>query len=187
MIALNCREEELYGCPNCGCDTWRRDSCFRGDQPGGTCRSCGLHYQILADGVKPEVKFNTGRKDVNGKDIMEYAILIGHPRKGIPAWHWEAPDSKPDNGEYWNPRGIGYDLSGFVKSKQAGERLLQMVKDALKKDKPASWLDYRENEPEWIQFKFQKQEFNLEELERLVKENGGIITTDILSDCMLRN
>lgn len=31
-----------------------------------------------------------------------------------------APDSKPEVGEYWRSRGIGYDLSGFVVSKLAG-------------------------------------------------------------------
>lgn len=185
MIAVNCKEEELYGCPNCGCDTWRRDGCFRGDQPGGTCRNCGLHYQILADGVKPEVQFGTGRKDKNGKDIMEYATLIKHPRKGIPAWHWELPDVKPEDGEYWTSRGIGYDLSGFVKSKQAGERLLGMVKEVLGKDEPASWLDYREREPEWIQFKFQSSEFDLKKLDTMSKENKNILNMEILQKCKL--
>lgn len=122
--------------PNCGCDTWRKDSCFRGDQPAGTCRSCGLHYQIFADGIKKSsVGFETNRKDKNGNTIMEYPVLSPHPRKGIQSWHWEAPDLKPEYGEYWSPRGIGYDLSGFVKSKQVGERLLKMVKEALGKPK----------------------------------------------------
>jgi len=29
MIAINCEEEKLYGCPSCGCDTWVRDSFLR--------------------------------------------------------------------------------------------------------------------------------------------------------------
>ena len=185
MLAVNVDEEKLWGCPNCGCDTWVMDNFFRSDQVSGKCRHCGLHYQIVANGCKPEVRFGTGRKDSEGKDIMEAAILIKHPRIGIEAWHWELPDIKPDNGEYWSSRGLGYDLSGFVKSKQAGERLQQMVKEVLNKEEPLSYLDYRECEPTWIQFKFQKQEFNLEELERLAKENDNIVTIDILSNCRL--
>lgn len=127
------------------------DSCYRGDQPSGTCKSCGLHYQIFADGItESSVGFGTGRKDNDGKDVTEYPKLISHPRKGIPKWHYEIPDVRPEYGEYWRPRGIGYDLSGFVKSKQAGERVFQIVKEVLNKENPSSWLDYREREPEWI-------------------------------------
>lgn len=185
MLAVYYKEVELYGCPNCGCDTWTRDSCYRGDQPTGTCKSCGLHYQILADSTKPEIQIGTGRKDKDGKDIMEYPILIPHPRKGIPKWHYELPDIRPEYGEYWQPRGIGYDLSGFVKCKQAGIRILEMVREVLKKDIPESWLDYREHEPFWIQFKMQKSEFNLEKLQKMVQDNDGIITKEILTECKL--
>lgn len=186
MIAVNCEEEKLYGCPNCGCDTWIRDSCYRGDQPSGTCKSCGLHYQIFANGItKSSVGFGTNRKDMNGNTIMEYPVLISHPRKGIPSWHWEAPDLRPEYGEYWNPRGIGYDLSGFVKSKKAGERLLEMVKEVLGNDSPSSWLDWREFEPEWIQFKFQKEEFDLEKLEQMVIDNDRILNKEILIACKI--
>lgn len=56
-----------------------------------------------------------------------------------------APDSKPEVGEYWRSR--GYDLSGFVVSKLAGERLTRLVKYVLNTDEPLSHLDYREFEP----------------------------------------
>lgn len=62
---------------------------------------------------------------------------------------YAAPDSKPEVGEYWR----GYDLSGFVVSKLAGERLTRLVKYVLNTDEPLSHLDYREFEPNWIQFK----------------------------------
>ena len=94
--------------------------------------------------------------------------------------HYVAPDERPEEGEYWTSRGIGYDLSGFVKSKKAGERLLRMVKLVLETDEPKSWLDYRESEPNWIQFKFQKEEFDLEKLDSLVTD--GIITLEILKE-----
>ena len=78
---------------------------------------------------------------------------------------------------------IGYDLSGFVKSKPAGERLLELTKEVLGKEKPDSWLDWREDEPEWIQFKFQKNEFDLEKLRNAVIENDFIISKEILMKC----
>lgn len=99
--------------------------------------------------------------------------------------HYVAPDERPEQGEYWVSRGVGYDLSGFVRSKPAGERLLRMVKFVLETDEPKSWLDYREREPNWIQFKFQKEEFDLDELDRLARANGDIITPEILKQCMV--
>lgn len=105
--------------------------------------------------------------------------------------HYVAPDSRPEEGEYWTSRGIGGsdsnpDCSGFVKSKAAGERLLRMVKLVLETDEPKTWLDYRESEPNWIQFKFQGCEFNLEKLEELVKNNTGVITLEILKECKIK-
>lgn len=94
-----------------------------------------------------------------------------------------APDSKPKVGEYWSSRGVGYDLSGFVVSKLAGERLTRLVKYVLNTDEPLSHLDYREYEPNWIQFKFQKEEFNLELLDKLARENENIVNEAILRQC----
>ena len=98
-----------------------------------------------------------------------------------------APDSKPEIGEYWRSRGVGYDLSGFVVSKLAGERLTRLVKYVLNTDKPLSHLDYREYEPNWIQFKFQKEEFNLELLDKLARENENIVNEAILRQCMIND
>lgn len=97
-----------------------------------------------------------------------------------------APDSKPDNGEYWNPRGIGGgECSGFVSSKTAGERIKRMVNMVLENDSPKSHLDYREHEPNWIQFKFNETEFNLSDLIVMTQENNNIITLDILYQCKI--
>lgn len=96
-----------------------------------------------------------------------------------------APDSKPENGEYWRSRGIGYDLSGFVVSKLAGERLTRLVKYVLDTDEPLSHLDYREYEPNWIQFKFQKEEFNLELLDKLARANDNVVNEAILRQCKI--
>lgn len=99
---------------------------------------------------------------------------------------YTAPDSRPEVGEYWKSRGASnFDCSGFVVSKLAGERLLRLVKYVLENDKPESWLDFREREPNWIQFKFSAKEFNVNLLDELSREAGGIVTEEILRKCKL--
>ena len=96
------------------------------------------------------------------------------------------PDVRPESGEgeYWYSRGPGYpDISGFVKSKQAGERMDKMVSEVLMNNEHKSWLDYRETEPTWIQYKFHSDEFDMEMLDKLTKENNGIITKEIIKKC----
>lgn len=98
--------------------------------------------------------------------------------------YYVAPDKRPEEGEYWASRGVStHDVSGFVASKPAGERLLRMVKMVLETDEPKSWLDYRETEPNWIQFKFRVEEFDIKKLDEMSLERGGIITLDILKKC----
>lgn len=100
--------------------------------------------------------------------------------------YFEGEDKQPEGeGEYWFSRGIGYDLSGFVLSKEAGERLLTLVKGVLNNYNPKSWLDWRKFEPNWIQFKFQEEEFDLKKLDTLAKENNNILTYEILSECKI--
>lgn len=101
---------------------------------------------------------------------------------------YTAPDSKPEKGEFWSSRGCGLgrygkDCSGFVKSKLAGERLGRLVRYILDKDETESWLDYRENEPSHIQFKFSDNEFDVEKLDKMTTENKYIITEQILRNC----
>jgi hypothetical protein len=47
-----------------------------------------------------------------------------------------------------------------------------------------SWLDYREYEPNWIQVKIQKEEFNLDKLMKLANADK-VITEDKLRECLL--
>lgn len=97
-----------------------------------------------------------------------------------------APDSRPKVGEYWKSSGPSdQDCSGFVVSKLAGERLLRLVKYVLETDNPKSWLDFREYEPNWIQFKFSAKEFNVELLDSLSKENNEIVTEELLRKCKI--
>lgn len=186
MIAIKWSDYQKYGCPKCGCNSARSGNVSGRGTAFGTCRECKESFVVLSDEVtKSAFWYCTGKKDFQGKDIFEYPEVQKHPRNGIPCHQWVQPDPKPEYGEYWNSRGIGYDLSGFVKSKKAGERLLKMVKEVLGKDKPESWLDWREYEPEWIQFKFQGSEFDLERLDKLATGNSNILTKEILIECKI--
>lgn len=98
---------------------------------------------------------------------------------------FDPKDERPPVGEYWNSRGASsFDVSGFVSSKPAGERLLRMVKYILETDEPKTWLDYREHEPNWIQFKFSAEEFDVEKLDQMARENDNIITEQIVRQCV---
>lgn len=100
---------------------------------------------------------------------------------------FEPKDERPAVGEYWKSRGAStFDVSGFISSKAAGQRLLRMVRYILDTDEPKTWLDYREYEPNWIQFKFSAEEFDVEKLDKASCDNGGIITEQILRDCIKR-
>ena len=186
MIAISHTDFIKYGCPNCGCDYAASGNFSGGGATTGTCGECNTTFVVLAEDTRVSpIGFSTGKQDKNGMTIFEYPKLQKHPRNGIPKHKYAAPDIRPEYGEYWKSRGIGYDLSGFVKSKAAGERLLEMVKEVLEKEEPASWLDWRPNEPKWIQFKFQKSEFDLDKLDKMSEENNGILTKEILKECSL--
>lgn len=182
MLGINYDEFEKYGCINCGCDSATRGTFVVSGQTTATCQQCGMTFFLIPKGSKVTCRVNNSIG--NNPERMEAPIIIPHPRKGNNKWCYEKPDIKPEVGEYWSSRGLGYDLSGFVKSKQAGERILEMVKKVLNKEKPDSWLDYREYEPNWIQFKFQESEFSLKALDIASVKNEGIITEEILTMCM---
>lgn len=98
---------------------------------------------------------------------------------------FDPKDERPAVGEYWKSRGAStFDVSGFITSKAAGLRLMRMVRYILDTDEPKTWLDYREYEPNWIQFKFSAEEFDVEKLDKVSCANGGIITEEILRDCV---
>lgn len=97
-------------------------------------------------------------------------------------------DERPEGGgEYWKSRGASSsDASGFVSSRAAGLRLLRMVKYVLETDEPKTWLDYREFEPNWIQFKFSAEEFDVEKLDQMARTNGDVLTETIVRMCVKR-
>ena len=119
-----------------------------------------------------------------GKLGMNCSLVTEFEGKYNEKLYYVAPDSRPEEGEYWESRGVSnYDVSGFVVSKLAGERLLRMVKYVLETDEPESRLDYREYEPNHIQFKFKPSEFDLVLLDKLTKEADGVVTLDMLKKC----
>ena len=98
---------------------------------------------------------------------------------------FDPKDERPAVGEYWKSRGpSSFDVSGFISSRAAGLRLLRMVRYILDTDEPKTWLDYREYEPNWIQFKFSAEEFDVQKLDEVSCANGGVITEQILRDCV---
>ena len=99
---------------------------------------------------------------------------------------FDPKDKRPEGGgEYWKSRGVSSsDVSGFVESKPAGERLLRMVKYVLETDEPKTWLDYREFESNWIQFKFSAEEFDVEKLDQMARNNGDVLTEQIVRMCV---
>ena len=99
---------------------------------------------------------------------------------------YEPKDKRPEGGgEYWKSRGASnFDVSGFVASRAAGMRLLRMVKYILETDEPKTWLDYREFEPNWIQFKFSAEEFDVEKLDQMARDNDNVLTETIVRMCV---
>ena len=136
-------------------------------------------FVIETDGLKYAVPwFGIGLGI--GKDTR-VAVEFSKDKKCMPI----VPDIRPEGeGEYWSSRGPGYpDISGFIKSKQAGERIDAMVDRVLGTKNHKTWLDYREFEPTWIQYKFHKDEFDMEKLDKLTKDNGYVITEEIIRRC----
>lgn len=193
MISITSQEFDIFGCPNCGCDSAQGGSSSGCGRTTGKCRNCELRFEIRAEEITEDnedqygsVQYATGRTDENSKRVMEKAFIIPHPRIGVPAWHWEPEDIRPAVGEYWESRGPGYpDVSGFVKTKQAGERILAIVHKVLGAEKCKTFLDFRPSEPLWIQFKFHRDEFDIDMLDDLGRENGNIITEEIIQKCKL--
>ena len=167
-----------------------------------------MSFQTLIDAVE-NFKRDCERNNINPRNVpfvVEtenlfyavpwYGISLGVGSKGarVKVQYFKShkcmpivPDVRPDGeGEYWTSRGAGVpDISGFVKSKQAGERINMMVDRVLGTYEHKSWLDYRETEPTWIQYKFHQEEFDMEKLDTMTKENNGIITEAILKECKL--
>lgn len=78
----------------------------------------------------------------------------------------------------WKSRGLsdGLDISGFIQTKSDGEIILSWVRKIFDGDVRSCRLDYREYEPDWIQFKFYPEEFDLEYLDKASVDNNHYLT-----------
>jgi hypothetical protein len=184
--AISWEDFENYGCVNCGCEF----AYSQGVQDTLTnpveCGECKTNFVILSSGVvRSSIGFSLPRKPGMSQEVY-YPFLEVHPRKGTSKRPYVRPDIRPETGgEYFEPRRPGYDLAGFVKCKQAGERIVAMFAGALGKE-PKTYLDYREKEPDWIQVKVHKEEADVDKLYELTKETG-IITAEIISNIVKRS
>lgn len=171
-----------WGCPSCG---YRSGHCplTSGGASLWQCGECSRTCFLLSyDGVPH------GMKDI--------PPLTSHPREGTPS-HGR-PDTRPEGGgEFFSSRGIGTDsvpscfacgvdlsdtyvrnISAFVQCKEAGERVVAMLRGRAR-------LDYRELEPDRVQVKVgvcSKHLINLERLDALTTNNNRIITDEIIKN-----
>lgn len=176
IIAVSWSEYDRFGCVKCGCGY-----CYNilvrchGTAPV-KCGQCDEVFVVLAEGVTVSA--------LGLGEPTSFPELQAHPRQGRPKHEYSRPDTKPDGGgEYWNPRGVGYDLAGFVQSKQGGERIIKMVQTVIGKT-PQTRLDYREYSPDHIQVKFQSEDgFDLEKLCALCSD--GVITEQRIRESLI--
>ena len=119
-----------------------------------------------------------------------HLITTPHPRKGIKKHPLVVPDIRPENGigEYCYPREVGYDIACFVKSKEAGERITEMINQVCREENKDSFhcrLDYRIDEPLWIQVKIQYNDRDRAHyLIDSISNNDNIITKEIVKDAI---
>lgn len=189
MLAVAGFDVAQFGCPHCG---FRSGSATL--QVGGSaiwsCGECRTSSVILADGVsRSSIGITTPYGNV-------YPKLHPHPRHGIPA-HGTS-DRRPDGGgEYFSSRGIGMDttpgcfvcggepglhhnIAAFVRTKEAGERVVSMFAHGAR-------LDYRPHSPDRVQVKIgacHGHLHNLEHLDTLVE--GGVIISEIIAQALTR-
>lgn len=151
---------------------------------------------ILSAGLNNSIeefeKIDKKREKGLGIEYDGYVYLISqeHPRKGIAKHKYVKPDVRPENGigDYCKPRGIGYDLACFVKSREAGQRITDMINKINEEYEGKAFscrLDYREYEPNWIQVKINyPNELRASFLSGLISDNGYIITEDIVREAI---
>lgn len=185
MIAVSYSDYDKYGCTKCGCAFCYTNGVSSQESTLVTCGECNNNFVILGDGVK---KSSSGYK-LNGEEEFTFPVLSKHPREGILKHAFVRPDVRPENGkgDFCEPRGVGYDVACFVKSKQAGERITSMINRVCSGNKEGfvCHLDYRENEPLWIQVKIDyPSELRAHLLIDLIKKNNNVIDEDIVLEAM---
>lgn len=183
-MAISAESFELYGCPHCG----YRSGFSLVSYSGSTscrCGECDGNFILLAEGVE--------KSAISVGNPATFLELTKHPREGIPA-HGR-PDTRPEGGgEFFQSRGIGLDItpgcfvcggkealytniSGFVRTKEAGERVVKMFNGV------GAYLDFREHEPDRVQVKIgacDKHLGNLKLLEGIIKDKFVIMDEMII-------
>lgn len=153
IIAISFDERNLYGCPYCG----HRSASASTSTANCTvceCIDCKKTYVLLGGELR--------QSSIGFGDPPVYPKLQIHPRSGIPS-HGNS-DVRPDTGgDFFYSRGIGKDdtpgcfvcggdhtlynnISGFVRTKDAGERILALFPYGAR-------LDYRSSTPDRVQVK----------------------------------
>lgn len=209
MIAVKWSEYEKSGCVNCGCEYCYSDG-MSGPTTSVICGECKTQFLIVNDNLQmSSVGFNKDgvmqvllkparisrnmieknfHSDINAVELNGYFYPIPqeHPRKGIAKHKYVKPDVRPENGigDFCIPRSVSNDLACFVKSKEAGQRITDMINKINEEFEGKSFsclLDYREHEPNWIQVKINyPDELRALFLSGLIAENGNVITEDIV-------
>lgn len=197
--AVSQSDFKKYGCVECNCDFAHNSGGVSG---GGCamlkCGECGTEFVIMADGVERSSSmgfYAYGDKKFAYAVLKEdYAYPIKEPHPKPNQKHpFVRPDIRPPVGEYFTPRGVGYDLAGFVESKEAGARIVamfnQLVPPNANKEKycfvtggKPAWLDYRKDEPLWIQVKIgysKEKETNIKAL-CILTEQTNTITPEMI-------
>lgn len=191
IIAVAAPDLNEWGCPTCG---YRSGSV--GMTVGGSgawrCGECGADCCVLAPGqTRSAIGFH-----VTQNNEALYPELQPHPRTGVPA-HGR-PDTRPEGGgEFFSSRGVGKDstpgcfvcgvaggtqlrvtnnVAGFVQTKAAGERVVEMFEAGAR-------LDYREDEPDRTQVKIGACALHRENaygLHELTRAADRVITQEII-------
>ena len=175
VIAVSATEFEEAGCPHCGYRSGY-SPIWTGGAVAWTCGECGETCCVLADGIN--------KSPIGFGEI--YPELQPHPRRGTPS-HGNLDKRPEGGGEFFAPRGIGYDrtpgcfvcggsegvhhnIAAFVQTKTAGERVIRMFPQGAR-------LDYRPHEPDRVQVKIGACEAHLQNLHQLIAlARGGVIT-----------
>jgi hypothetical protein len=190
QIAISWSDYQQHGCPNCGCAS----SHGSGAQGGGTipsqCLECGSQFVILSYGLKKStIGFSEGQSD-DKKDILYYPLLVKHPREAI-SKHEYVNQKK---GEHYSPKGLRSDLTSFVKSPEAKQRVIEMYQEIFREFEDKSklidlfgtsefseLLDYASEESIAIQVKTNGgNKRRMYVLTRLISQNHSIITKEIV-------
>lgn len=190
IIAIHEKEYNLWGCPYCGYLDEPKYSGYGNQTDGSSVCACGECEKtfVLLQGKTKRTTFEIGPEH-------EVPELQNHPRAGIP-FHLRA-DSSPEVGEYFDSRSVRmepgidcfccggnktlqHNISGYVKCKASGERVVDMFAQG-------AYLDFRPYDPNYVQVKIGACENhldNLKHLDEVITKCNGMITEDMVTAAM---